>query len=100
MGLPFNFCLQSNPCSHPIPPYELILWCRWAGQYCGVPDTGGQLRHSRGLRLLQSQAHQRKQNNKGEIVSVVDPDGSETFGRIRIREKLFQIQIRGAPDPK
>jgi hypothetical protein len=38
--------------------------------------------------------------------SVVDPDpdtdpvGSETFSRIRIREKSFQIRNRAAPDRK
>ncbi len=36
------------------------------------------------------------------MASAVDPDlvGSETFGRIQIREKSLRIRVRAAQDPK
>ncbi len=38
---------------------------RWPGQYCGLANSGWQLRHTRGVRLLQPQAHQGQQNHQG-----------------------------------
>ncbi len=55
----------------PVKDHTLFLCLlRWPRQHCGVPDPGGQLRHPRGLRLLQPQAHPGQQDHQGLFATL------------------------------